>query len=329
MSSKNILVTGGAGYIGSQTVYELLDQGYNPIVFDNLSHGHREILIDSIPFFEGDIRNKDDFRNVFKKYKIDGVINFAANPANNNDDWEKQPMYYRNNFLGALNLVETANEVGVKKIVFSSTAAVYGLPESLPIKETQKKEPLNMYGQTKYMCENLLKDYARIQGAKVIPLRYFNACGADLKGRTGEMHDPETHLIPIVLEVAAGMREKLIMFGDNYDTKDGSCVRDYIHVVDLAKAHVKALEKLEAVEPGFFEAINLGTGNGYTNKEIVETVEKITGKKVKVEIGARRPGDWDAAYADNTKAKQVLNWEPQYSDLKTVITTAWNWLNRG
>ena len=327
MSKKNILVTGGAGYIGSHTVYELIDHGFNPIVFDNLSNGHKEILSPDIKFFKGDIRNKEDFITVFNQYKIQGVINFAANPANNDDRWENQSMYYHNNFLGALNLVEAADQAGIKNIVFSSTAAVYGLPESLPIVESQNKQPLNMYGQTKYMCENLLRDYARVRGAKVIPLRYFNACGGDPKLRTGEMHNPETHLIPIILEVAAGQREKLIMFGDDYDTRDGSCIRDYIHVTDLAKAHVKALQKLELVEPSFFEAINLGTGNGYTNKEIIETVEKITGKKIKVEVGARRPGDWDAAYADNTKAKIMLNWEPEYSDLKTIITTAWNWLN--
>jgi len=322
---KNILVIGGAGYIGSQTVLALLEKNYNVIVFDNLCAGHQEVLPESVKFWLGDITKIDDLEKVFENNQIDGVVHFAANPATNDDISENIHKYYRNNFIGTLNVAEALVKYGVKNVVFSSTAAVYGSPEALPIKETQSLLPLNLYGQTKLMAEKMLFDFSRMYGTNTICLRYFNACGADKNGRTGENHHPETHLIPIILEVAQGKREFITIFGNDYDTKDGTCVRDYIHTMDLATAHVLALEKMFESEVRVAESINVATGNGYTNLEIIKTVEKVTGKKILLKYGNRRPGDWDSAYADNTKAREYLGWEPKHSDLENIIQTAWNW----
>ncbi len=328
MPNKTILVTGGAGYIGSQTVYELLDEGYKVVVVDNLLKGHKEVLPGEVSFYEADIRLPETFDQICNEHKIDGVIHFAADPAINSDTAENLLPYYKNNLVGVLKVVEALNKYQIKNIVFSSTAAVYGNPQSLPMREEQSKEPLNMYGQTKLMAEKLLIDASRMWGINVTRLRYFNACGADLDGRAGELHNPETHLIPIILQVAAGDREHLTMFGNDYDTPDGTCVRDYIHTKDLAMAHIKALEHMFESAEVFCEDFNVGTGNGYSNLEIVKEVEKITDKKVKIVYGERRIGDWDSAYADNTKIKKVLGWEPKYSDLTTIIQSAWNWYQK-
>jgi UDP-glucose 4-epimerase len=325
---SKILVTGGAGYIGSQTNLLLLEHGFETIVFDSLVKGHREVVPEESIFIQGDVRSRDDLDKVFTEYDIDGVIHFAADPAINADIPENTTPYYRNNFFGTLNLLEVMRDHEVKNIVFSSTAAVYGNPESLPIKETQSLLPLNLYGQTKLMAERVLEDFSRMYGINVIRLRYFNACGGDLQGRTGEWHEPETHLIPIILQVASGEREKMYLFGRDYNTKDGSCVRDYIHTVDLGRAHVMAMQKMLASDEVICRAFNVGTGDGYSNLEIIETVEKVTGKSILVEDAPRRPGDWDSAYADNTAIKEFLGWEPLHSDLETIISTAWNWVQR-
>lgn len=325
---KNILVIGGAGYIGSQTVLALLEKKYGVIVFDNLFSGHQEVLPSDVKFTFGDIRNISDLQNVFENNQIDGVVHFAANPATNDDVASNIHNYYRNNFVGTLNIAEMLVKYKVKNIVFSSTAAVYGNPEELPIIETQSLLPLNLYGQTKLMAERMLFDFSRMYGINTICLRYFNACGADIESRTGENHNPETHLIPIILEVASGKREFITVFGNDYNTKDGTCIRDYIHTMDLANAHVLALEKMFETQQLISESINVATGNGYSNLEVINTVEKVTGKKISLKFGQRRPGDWDSAYADNTKAKKYLGWEPRYSDLESIIKTAWNWTNR-
>jgi UDP-glucose 4-epimerase len=328
MPNKTILVTGGAGYIGSQTVYELLDEGYKVVVIDNLCKGHKEALPEEVSFYELDVRQVASFDQICSEHKIDGIIHFAADPAINADTADNLLPYYKNNLVGVLNVVEAMRKYAITNIVFSSTAAVYGNPDALPIQEKQSKEPLNMYGQTKLMAEKLLIDASRMWGINVTRLRYFNACGADLDGRTGENHNPETHLIPIILQVAAGHREYLSMFGNDYDTPDGTCVRDYIHTKDLASAHIKALEYMFESKEVFCQDFNVGTGNGYSNLEIVKEVEKVTDCKIKIVNADRRIGDWDSAYADNNKIKQVLNWEPKYSDLNTIIQSSWNWYQK-
>lgn len=321
---KKILILGGAGYIGSHTNLAFLDNNYETIVFDNLSKGHKEIIPQNSKLVVGDMTKIEDLEKLFSEHEIEGVVHFAANPAINEDKPENLDQYYRNNFLGTLNLLQVMNKYGVKNIVFSSTAAVYGNPEALPIVEDQKKEPLNLYGQTKYMGEKVIMDFVKYFGFKAIALRYFNASGADPEGRTGELHEPENHLIPIIIQVALGIREKLIINGNDYNTPDGTCIRDYVHVADLSNAHVISLQKLIDTPEPIFEAINLGTSKGYSNMEIVKMVEKVSGKKINLEFGIRRPGDWDAAYANNSKAKEILNWQPKYG-LEDIVTHAYNW----
>jgi len=328
MNNKTILITGGAGYIGSQTSYELIDAGYSVVVLDNLINGHRQAVPPEAVFVEGDIHDQTILEKVFPQHAIGGVIHFAADPAINADKPENFEMYYRNNLFGLFSVLEPMGKYRVKNIVFSSTAAVYGMPTSLPIVESQPLEPLNMYGRTKLMAEQMLQDYSRMMHCNVTRLRYFNASGADLEGRTGESHDPETHLIPIILDVVAGKHDKIFVFGNDYDTKDGTCVRDYIHTKDLAKAHILAMEKMMTSDRLWCEAFNVGTGEGYTNLEIIKMVESVTGSKVAYEFAARRPGDWDSAYADNTKIKSRLGWNHTYSDLETIITSAWNWYKK-
>jgi len=315
-----ILVTGGAGYIGSHTVAELLRLGHKVVVFDNLVYGHKEAV--RCPLVIGDLLHKNEINSVFEKEKFDGVIHFAAYAASG-ESMQEPAKYFENNLQGGLNLLEAMRKHDIDKIVFSSTAAVYGFSGKLPLVEDGEKKPVSVYGQSKLMFETILEWYNQLFGINSIRLRYFNAAGASLDGSIGEDHKPETHLIPIIIQTALGLREKLIIFGNDYKTKDGTNVRDYVHVLDLANAHIKALKYLFSNKVS--EVFNMGTGRGYSNLEVVEMVKKITKIDFPVEIGPRRLGDADALYANNSKIKRVLGWEPKYSDLKTIIETAWKW----
>jgi UDP-glucose 4-epimerase len=324
--SKTILVVGGAGYIGSHTNYALLEKGYKTIVFDNLSRGHLSAVSVDSEFIQGDLVDVESIRGVFKTHKIDGVIDFAASIEVGESQLNPQ-LYYYNNVVNSLNLFQVMLEFGVKNIVFSSTAATYGLPEVTPITESTPNKPINTYGRTKLMIEQILSDYHRAYNLNSICLRYFNACGADLNLRTGEDHNPESHLIPLIFQSISGKRDSITIFGSDYKTPDGTCVRDYIHVMDLAEAHILALEKMFN-QKGFCEIINLGTGKGFSNLEIVRMVEKVTNLKVPLKMGDRRLGDPDILVANNTKAREILNWEPKNSDLKNIIQSAWNWYTK-
>ncbi|MGI5826318.1 MAG: UDP-glucose 4-epimerase GalE [Patescibacteria group bacterium] len=315
-----ILVTGGAGYIGSHTVAELLKQGHEVTVFDNLVYGHKEAI--TCPLVVGDLLKREEINQVFEKEKFDGVIHFAAY-ALAGESMKEPGKYFENNLLGGLNLLEAMKNHQVNKIVFSSTCATYGYPEKLPVVEEESKKPVSVYGESKLMFEKVLFWYDQLFGIKNVCLRYFNAAGASVTGEIGEDHKPETHIIPIAMQVALGQREKFTVFGTDYQTPDGTNVRDYIHVLDLASAHIKALEYLTQESSSNY--FNVGTGNGYSNKQILDMVKKVTGVDFEVEYGPRREGDPDAIYADNSKIKQVLGWEPKYSDLQTIIETAWNW----
>jgi len=315
-----VLVTGGAGYIGSHTVSMLQKKGYQVTVFDNLIFGHREAI--SCPLIVGDLLNKAQIEAVFAKEKYDAVIHFAALSAAG-ESMEKPARYFKNNILGSLNLVEAMRQFEVKQIIFSSTAAVYGHPEQLPLKEDALKEPVSVYGESKLAIEKILFWYDQIYEIKNICLRYFNACGAALDGLIGEDHRPETHLIPLAIKTALGKRDTLSLFGDDYPTPDGTCIRDYIHVLDLASAHIMALEYLEKVMTS--DVFNVGTGQSYSNQEVVAMVKKVSQKDFSVIIGPRRIGDPAMIYADNQKIKKSLSWEPRHSDLKTIVETAWRW----
>jgi UDP-glucose 4-epimerase len=318
---KNILVVGGAGYIGSHTVKELINNGYNPIVFDNLIYGHKEAVLTE-NFEIGDLANIDDIRAVFNKYKIDGVIHFAAF-AYVGESVTKPAKYYKNNVVNTLNLLDVMLENNVKNIVFSSTCATYGNPEYTPIDEEHPQNPINPYGQSKLMVEKIFKDYDHAYDLKYASLRYFNAAGCDKEGLIGESHEPETHLIPLVLKAAKGERDNITVFGTDYDTADGTCIRDYIHVEDLASAHRLAIEYL--IRENTSQCINLATGIGTSVKEIIDAATEVTGKKIPVEYGERRAGDPALLYASNKKAKELLGWDPQYMSIKDTIQTAWNW----
>jgi len=315
-----ILVTGGAGYIGSHTVAELLQAGHEVVVFDNLVYGHKEAI--KCPLIVGDLLNQKEINQVFEKEKFEGVIHFAAY-ALAGESMQKPAKYFENNLQGGINLLEAMRNHQVNKIVFSSTCAIYGYPKKLPVAEEEEKKPVSVYGESKLMFEQILAWYDQLLGIKNVCLRYFNAAGASLDGSIGEDHQPETHIIPIAMQTALGQREKFTIFGDDYQTPDGTNIRDYIHVLDLATAHIKALEYLlKEKKSNYF---NAGIGKGYSNKEILEMVKKVSGIDFKVEIGPRREGDPEAVYADNGKIKKVLGWEPKYSELKTIIESAWKW----
>jgi len=320
-----ILITGGAGYIGSHCTLDLIRTGYECVVLDNLSYGHKEAL-QTVNFCKVDLKNIDEIRDIFKKYPIKAVIHFAAF-AYVGESVENPQKYYYNNVVNTLNLLNVMLENNVKKIVFSSTCATYGNPEYTPIDEKHPQNPINPYGTTKLMIEKILQDYDKAYGLKYIALRYFNASGADNEANIGESHSPETHLIPLVLQTALGKRDCIKVFGDDYDTPDGTCIRDYIHVNDLASAHRLALEKLlNGKESNFY---NLGVGKGFSVREIIEKSEKIIGKLINQEITERREGDPPILIADNKKAKQELGWNPQFTEIENIIQTAWNWeLNR-
>jgi UDP-glucose 4-epimerase len=317
----NILVTGGAGYIGSHTVKMLLEKGFNVTVFDNLSRGHIESIPKGIPF---EIVNLLDFENLkssFRKYKFDAIIHFAAF-AYVGESTENPEMYFKNNVLGSNNLIKLAKENGVKHFVFSSTCSLYGNPLKTPISENEIVKPINPYAKTKMIVEEILDFYDISYGMKHIALRYFNAAGASDDSSIGESHDPEPHLIPLVLYTALGKLDSIRIYGDDYNTKDGTCIRDYIHVNDLADAHIRALELL--IRNNQSDVINLGTGVGYSVKEIISKAREITGREIKSEIIQRRKGDPDSLVADNQKAKDILGWVPEY-DLDKIIETAWKW----
>ena len=316
---RHILVMGGAGYIGSHTVKHLAQNGYHCVVADNLIYGHREAV--AVPDFEkADLLDKASLERVFDKYQIDEVVHFAAFTYVG-ESVENPQKYYQNNVEGTLNLLEVMLKHNVKKIVFSSTCATYGNPQYMPLDEKHTQNPINAYGRTKFFIEQIFNDYERAYGLKHIALRYFNAAGCSADGEIGESHNPETHLIPLVLKAIKGERDVIKVFGTDYDTPDGTCIRDYIHVEDLALAHRLALEKLDE----FSGCINLGTGIGTSVKEIIEAAEKVTGKKCPVEYGERRAGDPAKLYAANTMAKEVLGWQPKYTKIEDIVATAWRW----
>lgn len=318
----NVLVCGGAGYIGSHTVYELIERGHSVVVVDSLIKGHKAAVHNDAKFYLGDIRDEEFMDKVFKENNIDAVIDFAAFSLVG-ESVNEPFKYYENNVYGTLKLLEAMERAGVKKIVFSSTAATYGEPENDIIVESDKTIPTNPYGETKLTVEKMLKWADNAYGIKFVALRYFNAAGAHISGKIGEDHSPETHLIPIILQTALGQREKMFIFGDDYDTPDGTCVRDYIHVTDLADAHIKALEKLfKTNESGIY---NLGNGKGFSVKEVIEKAKKVTGKDFKVEIEARRSGDPSTLIASSEKAIKELGWKPKFNTLDKIIETAWNW----
>lgn len=317
----SILVTGGAGYIGSHVVAELLSQNEETVVVDNLQKGHKSAVLGG-KFYMGDIRDSDFMDRVFKENDIDSVIHFAAESLVG-ESVQMPLKYYNNNVYGTECLLEKMRTYGVKHIVFSSTAATYGEPSNIPILESDRTLPTNPYGDTKLAVEKLLKWCDNAYGIKFVALRYFNAAGAHRSGKIGEDHRPETHLIPIILEVALGKREYIQIFGDDYNTPDGTCIRDYVHVSDLAKAHILALNSLK--NGGESTVYNLGNGVGFSVKEVVECARQITGHKIPQAIVPRRAGDPAILVASSHKIKSELNWKPEENDLKTIIASAWKW----
>lgn len=320
-----VLVTGGAGYIGSHVVKALGEKGIKVLIVDNLLKGHKEAVLYG-DLIVGDLKDRELLDSIFKEFKPDAVMHFAA--FIEVGESVKEPLkYYRNNSFNTLNLLEVMLLNGVKRFIFSSTAAVYGNPQVVPIPETESLKPINPYGQSKAFVEKILEDFSSSYGLKYVSLRYFNAAGADPKGRIGESHFPETHLIPLVLKAAKGEREDVKIFGTDYPTKDGTCVRDYIHVDDLAEAHVLALEYL--IEGGESEVFNCGYGRGFSVREVIDVAKKVTGRYFKVEEVERRPGDPAVLVADSSKLKSKLDWKPRFDDLEYIVETAWNWeLNR-
>eukprot|EP00828_Plagiopyla_frontata_P035689 TRINITY_DN47284_c0_g1_i2.p3 TRINITY_DN47284_c0_g1~~TRINITY_DN47284_c0_g1_i2.p3 ORF type:complete len:325 (+),score=169.90 TRINITY_DN47284_c0_g1_i2:31-1005(+) len=321
--SKTILVTGGAGYIGSHTCKALAARGFTPVVFDNLVYGH-EWAVKWGPLVKGDIAGRAALDRVFDEHKPAGVIHFAAY-CYVGESVQDPAKYYRNNVSGTLTLLEAMRDHGVRPIVFSSSCAVYGTPRQVPMDEDHPQWPINPYGWSKFMIERVLEDFGRAYGTKHCALRYFNAAGADPDGEIGEAHDPETHLIPLVLEAARTPDRPITVFGTDYDTPDGTCIRDYIHVNDLADAHIRALDYLETNDSA---AINLGTGTGNSVQEIIEAARSVTCLPIKPELGPRRPGDPDRLVADRANAARLLGWNPQYLDIRKTITHAWNWMNK-
>jgi UDP-arabinose 4-epimerase len=316
-----VLVTGGAGYIGAHTCKALAAAGHQPITYDNLVYGHRH-AVQWGPFEEGDILDRARLDAVIATHAPEALIHFAAF-AYVGESVTDPGKYYRNNVAGTLTLMEAMRDHGIGHMVFSSTCATYGVPESIPIVEDAPQNPINPYGQSKLMVERMMADFAHAHGLGWVALRYFNASGADPDGETGEDHTPETHLIPLVLDAAMGRRPAITVFGNDYDTPDGSCIRDYIHVTDLADAHLRALQGLQrGMASGAF---NLGNGTGYSVKEVIGAVERVTGLKVPVEIGPRRAGDPDRLVGSAEKARRELGWQPRFAALDDIIRTAWDW----
>ncbi len=322
----NILVAGGAGYIGSHTTKRLKEAGHHPVIYDNLSRGHKVVAdILKVPLVAADLNDRATLLATLREHKIDGVMHFAAY-AYVGESVSDPLMYYRNNVATTIAVLETMAEAKVNRFVFSSTCATYGDPDSVPITEEQRKLPVSPYGRSKLMVEQILADNGVANKAFMFAaLRYFNASGCALDGSIGEDHDPEPHIIPVVLQALAGIRPGITVFGTDYPTQDGTNVRDYIHVEDLAEAHLLAMEKLS---PGAPIYLNLGTGKGFSVKEIIQSAEKVTGKKVPVTYGPRRSGDAIALYADPSKAKAVLGWEAKLKDPEVIIRSAWNWFSK-
>lgn len=316
-----ILICGGAGYIGSHINKLLSQKGYETVVFDNLVYGHRE-AVKWGTFVQGDLSNEVDIESIFQSCQIDAVLNFAAY-AYVGESVEEPEKYYYNNVVNTLNLLKIMRKYGCDKIIFSSTCATYGEPESVPITEEQRQNPINPYGATKLMVERIFQDYSKAYGLQFVVLRYFNAAGADPDGEIGESHLPETHLIPLVLDAASGRRSEIKVFGTDYATRDGSCIRDYIHVMDLANAHLLALKHLE--KNGKSEFFNLGNERGTSVLEVIEAVKKVTGKEFAVAYTERRPGDPAILVGSCKKAKRILGWEARYPDIKDIVVHAWNW----
>lgn len=316
------IVLGGAGYIGSHAVNKLIENNYDVIVVDNLQSGHEEAINSKAKFYKGDIRDKNFLSNVFKEENIDGVFHFAANSIVG-ESMKEPLMYFNNNVYGMQILLEVMNEHNVNKIVFSSTAATYGEPKKVPITEDMETCPTNTYGETKLVMEKMMKWCDKAYGMKYVALRYFNVAGAEDDGSIGEDHNPETHLIPIVLQTALGKRDHITIFGDDYDTEDGTCVRDYVHVVDLVEAHILAMKYLTHGRES--NTFNLGSSQGFSVKEIVETARKVTHKDIKAIIGERRAGDPSKLIASSDKAREMLGWNPTRTNIENIIKDAWLW----
>ena len=321
---RNILVTGGAGYIGSHTCKALAQAGFTPVTFDNLIHGHREAVRWG-PLVVGDLLDPQAIAQVLQEFEPHAVIHFAAYAyvGESVSDPEK---YYRNNVVGSLNLFEAMRKAGVGKIIFSSTCATYGLPEQDLISESHAQKPINPYGSSKLMIEQILSDFDPAYQLRSICLRYFNAAGADTSAEIGENHDPETHLIPLILDAAAGLKNSVSVFGTDYDTPDGSCIRDYVHVSDLADAHVLALQAL--LNGALTSVYNLGNGRGFSVKEVIAAAQAVTGKEIPVVFGPRRPGDPARLVGDAARIKNALGWTPRFSELADIIGSAWRWHQR-
>jgi UDP-glucose-4-epimerase GalE len=319
--TKNVLVTGGAGYIGSHACKALAKAGYTPVAYDNLIYGHKEAVRWG-PFVEADLADKETLQATLRKHDIAAVMHFAAF-AYVGESMEKPQLYFRNNVVNTLTLLDAMLEAGIKATVFSSTCATYGTPDTVPITEAEPQKPVNPYGETKLMIERALHWYGQAHGSRYVALRYFNASGADPEGETGESHDPETHLIPLILDAALGRRAQIDIYGIDYPTPDGSAIRDYIHVQDLADAHVKAIDYL--MRGGDSIALNLGTGQGHSVREVIAAAERVTGRRIPRREVGRRAGDPPALVADPRRAKDVLGWRPVMSDLDSIIKTAWAW----
>jgi len=319
----NILVTGGAGYIGSHTCKALAQAGYTPITYDNLDNGNRQ-AVKWGPLEEGDIADRKRLDDVIYQYRPQAVIHFAAY-AYVGESVKNPARYYRNNVCGTLSLLEAMQEHGIKHIVFSSSCTVYGIPSEFPISESHPLTPINPYGQSKVMIEQILQDFAAAYDMKYISLRYFNAAGADPDGEIGEEHEPETHLIPLILKAATD-NTIISIYGDDYDTSDGTCIRDYIHVSDLADAHIKSLNHLKKL--GQSKTLNIGTGKGYSVREVIEAARKITGTEIKETVIGRRQGDPANLVAQATSAEKLFGWSAANSDIDHIIETAWQWYNR-
>jgi UDP-glucose 4-epimerase len=315
-----VLVTGGAGYVGSHTVKLLLERGHDVLVYDNLSNGHRQ-AVGAAELVVGDLLDGEKLRGEIERTDIEAVVHFAA-LAYVGESVTDPAKYYRNNVVGTLSLLDAMRETGVKRIVFSSTCATYGEPEQVPIGEGHPQRPVNPYGFTKLVIERALADYCHAYDFGYAALRYFNASGAAADGSIGEVHDPETHLIPLALQVGLGQRESLDIFGDDYPTSDGTCIRDYVHVDDLATAHLAALAMLE---PGSEIKLNLGIGRGASVRQVIETCQAVSGRAIPTKIALRRPGDPPELVADARRARAVLDWQPKYTSLESIVETAWRW----
>jgi UDP-glucose 4-epimerase len=316
-----VLVVGGAGYIGSHMVKMLLGAGHDVITLDNLSSGHRDAVLGGI-FIEGDLTDKYCLNQIFEQYQPDAVMHFASY-IQVGESVRKPDIYYRNNVTNTLNLLDAMLQFEVKKFIFSSTAAVFGEPDYVPIDEAHPNRPLNPYGRSKWMIEQVLADYDKAFDLRSVCLRYFNAAGADPEGQLGERHDPETHLIPLILQAASGRRKNIHVFGRDYDTPDGTCIRDYIHIVDLCSAHLAALEYLN--KGGTSDRFNLGNGSGFSVQQVIDAVQKVSSKTVTVINGPRREGDPARLVADSKRARQTLAWKPVYTELETIVAHAWQW----